>query len=127
MCERLLSQPLLIRFVGILKYISTLVLRLRVMSYVNPHLIASNADTSVLTSMRTSKTGTSEFEPDVSSFGVAVGDRLSNSQSYILAQSFDQDVLGDIKSGFTNFVETGQVWALLIGLVLGFVIRGLTR
>ena len=51
----------------------------------------------------------------------------ANYQSYIVAQSFDQDVLGDIKSGFTNFVETGQVWALLIGLVLGFVIRGLTR
>ena len=53
--------------------------------------------------------------------------QTANYQSYIVAQSFDQDVLGDIKSGFTNFVETGQVWALLIGLVVGFVIRGLTR
>lgn len=50
-----------------------------------------------------------------------------NHESYVVAQSFDQDVLGDIKDGFTNFVETGQVWALLFGLILGFVIRGLTR
>ena len=42
-------------------------------------------------------------------------------------QQFDQDVLGDINEGFSNFIESGQVWALLIGLILGYFIRGLTR
>ena len=45
----------------------------------------------------------------------------------LIAQQFDQDVLGDINEGFSKFVESGQVWALLIGLVVGFVVRGITR
>ncbi len=53
--------------------------------------------------------------------------RSSRQESYLIAQTFDQDVLGDIKTGFDNFIESGQVWALLIGLVVGYVIRGLTR
>ena len=48
-------------------------------------------------------------------------------ESSPIAQDFDQDVLGDIKTGFDNFVDSGQVWALLIGLIVGFVVRGLTR
>ncbi len=43
----------------------------------------------------------------------------------IIAQ-YDQDVLADIGNGFKNFYESGQLWALLIGLVLGYMIRGLT-
>ena len=45
----------------------------------------------------------------------------------LVAQQFNQDVLGDIHDGFSNFIESGQVWALLIGLVLGYMIRGITR
>ena len=44
----------------------------------------------------------------------------------VLAQQFNQDVLGDIQKGFNNFVKTGQVWALLIGVILGYLIRSLT-
>lgn len=33
------------------------------------------------------------------------------------------DRSGDILG---NFIESGQVWALLIGLVLGYAIRGMT-
>ncbi|MGK7910577.1 MAG: hypothetical protein AB4050_03705 [Synechococcus sp.] len=68
-----------------------------------------------------------DFESDVLELEATANDRPFNDQSFIVAQGFEQDVLGDIQNGFTNFVETGQVWALLIGLVLGYVIRGLTR
>ncbi|MBF2034732.1 MAG: hypothetical protein IGR92_04450 [Leptolyngbyaceae cyanobacterium T60_A2020_046] len=46
-------------------------------------------------------------------------------QALVLAQ-FDQDVLGDISSAFRTFIDSGQVWALIIGIVLGYVIRGVT-
>lgn len=42
------------------------------------------------------------------------------------AQSFDQDVLGDIARGWNHFVQTGQVWAMLIGLVVGYMLRSVT-
>lgn len=44
----------------------------------------------------------------------------------VIGQNFDQDVLGDIRQGFQGFVESGQIWALLIGLVLGYLLKGIT-
>lgn len=44
----------------------------------------------------------------------------------VLAQQFDQDVLGDMGNAWNTFVQSGQIWALIIGLVLGYLIRGLT-
>ncbi|MBD1918501.1 hypothetical protein H6F55_15505 [Phormidium sp. FACHB-322] len=46
--------------------------------------------------------------------------------SPVLAQQFDQDILGDIVEIWSNFVESGQLWALLFGIVLGYFIRNLT-
>jgi hypothetical protein len=46
--------------------------------------------------------------------------------SPVLAQQFDQDVLGDMRNIWNNFVESGQLWALLFGIVLGYMIRNLT-
>ncbi|MGF1520606.1 MAG: hypothetical protein ACFCVB_22815 [Nodosilinea sp.] len=46
--------------------------------------------------------------------------------SPVLAQQFDQDILGDIASTWDNFVDSGQIWALLFGIVLGYMIRNLT-
>ncbi len=46
--------------------------------------------------------------------------------SPVLAQQFDQDILGDIATTWANFVESGQIWALLFGIVLGYMIRNLT-
>ncbi|HEY9887268.1 MAG TPA: hypothetical protein V6D02_02645 [Candidatus Obscuribacterales bacterium] len=43
-----------------------------------------------------------------------------------LAQTFDQDIVGDLGAVFKNFIESGQVWALLIGFVLGYLLRGVT-
>ncbi|MEL7084373.1 MAG: hypothetical protein AAF268_08535 [Cyanobacteria bacterium P01_A01_bin.3] len=102
------------------------------MSHTTSYLAATHSDAGGLTAEQV--TGTTSFSSgllvaqasDMASDS-AGNYQAANYQSYVIAQSFDQDVLGDIKSGFTNFVETGQVWALLIGLVVGFVIRGLTR
>ncbi len=44
----------------------------------------------------------------------------------IVAQVFRQDVLGDIRKGWNNFVESGQIWALLIGLVAGYMLKSIT-
>ncbi|MEA5599442.1 hypothetical protein [Rivularia sp. UHCC 0363] len=45
----------------------------------------------------------------------------------VLAQTInDPDLLGQIQKSFNHFVQTGQVWALLIGLVVGYLIRNLT-
>ncbi|MEO0489289.1 MAG: hypothetical protein AAFZ49_06985 [Cyanobacteria bacterium J06659_2] len=48
------------------------------------------------------------------------------SQAMILAQQFDQDILGDLGAAVRHFIDSGQVWALIIGVILGYLIRGLT-
>jgi hypothetical protein len=44
----------------------------------------------------------------------------------IIAQQFDQDVLGDAGNLLSNFVQSGQIWALLVGFVLGYMLRSVT-
>ncbi|MEA5516133.1 hypothetical protein [Nodularia sp. UHCC 0506] len=45
----------------------------------------------------------------------------------LLAQKInDPDVVGQMQRTWNNFVESGQVWALLIGLVIGYMLRSLT-
>ena len=46
--------------------------------------------------------------------------------SPVLAQQFDQDVVGDLGNALNTFVQSGQIWALLIGFVLGYLLRGVT-
>jgi hypothetical protein len=44
-----------------------------------------------------------------------------------LAQAInDPDLIGQIQKTWSHFIQTGQVWALLIGLVIGYIIRNLT-
>ncbi|HAX85866.1 MAG TPA: hypothetical protein DCY91_06235 [Cyanobacteria bacterium UBA11370] len=46
---------------------------------------------------------------------------------FVLAQTVDDpDVLGQMQSWFSNFIQSGQVWALLIGLIIGYLFRGMT-
>ncbi|MCT7953978.1 hypothetical protein [Laspinema palackyanum] len=55
-------------------------------------------------------------------FGL-MGDSLR--QGIVLAQQVsDPDIMGQIKNAWDNFVETGQIWALIIGMVLGYLFRG---
>ena len=39
----------------------------------------------------------------------------------------DVDILQDITDAWQNFVATGQVWALLIGVFFGYVFASFTR
>ncbi len=50
---------------------------------------------------------------------------MTDAQDLVLAQ-FEQDLWGDVSGAFNNFVESGQLWALLIGIVMGYLLRGLT-
>lgn len=44
----------------------------------------------------------------------------------LLAQQFDTDVFAGFRRTLSNFVKSGQIWAMLIGFVLGYMIRGIT-
>jgi hypothetical protein len=45
----------------------------------------------------------------------------------LLAQQFKQDVMGDLSKGWNNFVKSGQIWALIIGVVVGYLFRSITN
>ncbi|BAM51005.1 MULTISPECIES: hypothetical protein [unclassified Synechocystis] len=36
------------------------------------------------------------------------------------------DILADFQNAWNNFIQSGQIWALIIGFVLGWGIRGFT-
>lgn len=45
----------------------------------------------------------------------------------VLAQAIeDPDILGQMQDAWNNFIETGQVWALLIGVFFGYLFKSLT-
>jgi hypothetical protein len=46
--------------------------------------------------------------------------------SPVIAQQFDQDIVADLGNAVNTFIESGQVWALLIGFVLGYLLRSVT-
>ena len=52
------------------------------------------------------------------------------SHNYIAVTSTnikDPDLLGNIQGSFNHFVGTGQVWALLAGVVIGYMFRSMTN
>jgi hypothetical protein len=38
----------------------------------------------------------------------------------------DVDIIGQVQDAYHNFVVTGQVWALIIGIVVGYMFKGFT-
>ena len=45
----------------------------------------------------------------------------------IVDQTLKQtDLGGDVQKAFGHFVATGQIWALLTGLIVGYLFRSLT-
>ena len=38
----------------------------------------------------------------------------------------DADVLGQIRTAWNHFVTSGQAWSLLIGVIIGYLFKGLT-
>ncbi len=52
---------------------------------------------------------------------------LPSDLTSVLAQVIeDPDILGDMQAAWQNFIESGQVWALIIGLFIGYVFKGFT-
>ncbi len=46
----------------------------------------------------------------------------------VLAQQFQNvDILGNIQNGWNDFLQSGKAGTFTIGLVLGYVVRGITR
>lgn len=45
----------------------------------------------------------------------------------LLAQQIeDPDIIGQIQDAWYNFIDSGQVWALLIGTFFGYTFKGFT-
>lgn len=57
----------------------------------------------------------------ISSFGL----NQPMPQTIIAQEVSDPDVMGQMGKYLTNFYESGQLWALLVGMVLGYVFRGI--
>jgi hypothetical protein len=38
----------------------------------------------------------------------------------------DPNILGQIQEAFDNFIKSGQVWALLTGLAIGYLLKSIT-
>ncbi|MEO1209671.1 MAG: hypothetical protein AAFX78_09030 [Cyanobacteria bacterium J06638_20] len=73
-----------------------------------------------------SQPGTSGFDP---THLVGMLDGIHNHSSILgqlLAEQFDTDVFRGFREWGSNFIESGQIWALLIGIVVGYLVRGFT-
>lgn len=58
--------------------------------------------------------------------GIQQGFDISPADWTVLAQQFETDVFADFRNFANNFVQSGQLWALIIGIVIGYILRGLT-
>jgi len=69
-----------------------------------------------------------DFSLTILGDGSTVFEALNQTATHttILAQQFDQDILGDMNGAFGRFVESGQIWAMLIGFVIGYIFKSLT-
>jgi hypothetical protein len=43
-----------------------------------------------------------------------------------IAQTAQTDLFSNVGQSWNNFIQSGQVWALIIGFVVGYLFRGLT-
>jgi hypothetical protein len=49
------------------------------------------------------------------------------SHGLVIAEQFQNvDILGNIQSGWNDFLHTGKAGAMAIGLVIGYMVRGIT-
>jgi hypothetical protein len=44
----------------------------------------------------------------------------------LFAQLFNENVFARFNTAMDNFIASGQIWAMLAGLILGYLIRGFT-
>lgn len=43
----------------------------------------------------------------------------------LFAQQVDVNLWSDVQKAWNNFIECGQVWALLVGLVVGWMVKSI--
>jgi hypothetical protein len=48
------------------------------------------------------------------------------SGSIWIAQAVKDDLFNNVGQSWNNFIQSGQVWALMIGFMVGYFFRGLT-
>ncbi|TYQ31930.1 hypothetical protein [Pseudanabaena sp. UWO310] len=58
---------------------------------------------------------------------LSIADIQAHINMDLLAQQFKQDVMGEVGKGWDNFVKTGQIWALIIGVIVGYLFRSITN
>ncbi len=57
-----------------------------------------------------------------------IADLHSHTNMDLLAQQYKPtDITGDVGKGWSNFVKTGQIWALIIGVAVGYLFRSITN
>lgn len=66
-----------------------------------------------------------DFLPDYDQWDI-VSDYLPNMGKIIAQRVRDPDVIGQIQKSWANFIKTGQVWAMLIGMFLGYMFSKFT-
>ncbi|MGF1496552.1 MAG: hypothetical protein ACFB8W_06960 [Elainellaceae cyanobacterium] len=64
--------------------------------------------------------------PDWGTLTHPAGLHLAPADWSLLAEQFETDVFADARAWFANFIESGQIWALIIGIIIGYLLRGLT-
>lgn len=45
----------------------------------------------------------------------------------VSTQVKDTDLFANVQQSFNHFLQSGQAWSLVIGLVVGYLFRGITR
>ncbi len=44
----------------------------------------------------------------------------------LIAQQPKQDLMSDVGKSWENFVKTGQIWAMIIGVAVGYLFRSIS-
>lgn len=52
--------------------------------------------------------------------------QMEGAGTFLAQQIKDPQVLEKIKDAYDNFIESGQVWALVIGFIFGYIFRTFT-
>lgn len=68
----------------------------------------------------------STLSSDFSQVGSAFNQPVTVVTTPVIAQQFEDNFFEHSGDILGNFVESGQLWALLIGIAIGYVIRGVT-
>jgi hypothetical protein len=58
---------------------------------------------------------------------VELNSTLSTQGLVIMAEIPNVDILSNMQTGWTDFIQSGKAGASAIGLVMGYMIRGITK